>query len=74
MQLDGFCRALVNAGPALNTILGVGRSGSIFFDFIDFAGAYLYAISTTIAFVSVNNRIHDYFKFQISNPNVQSPT
>jgi len=67
MQLDGFCRALVNAGPALYAILRVGRGCSIFFDFIDFAGTDIDTVSTAIAFVLVNNRIHDYSKSQIPN-------
>jgi hypothetical protein len=65
MKLNRFNRALVYAGPALNTILRPGRIGSLFFDFIDLAGTDLDTVSTAIAFFSVDDRIHDL------NPNFQ---
>ncbi len=58
MQLDGFCWALVHAGPALNTILSPVRIRSLFFDFIDLAGTDHYAVSTAIACFSVHDGVH----------------
>jgi hypothetical protein len=66
-ELDRFHRTLVHAGPALNTILRPGRTGSLLFYFIDLAGTDLDTVSTAIAFLLVDDRIHGYFKFQISN-------
>ena len=58
MKLDGFRRTLAHASPTLNTILRMGRVGFIFVYFIDLAGTDLSTVSTAIAFILVNNRIH----------------
>jgi hypothetical protein len=68
MKLDGISRTLGHAGPAFNTILLVEGIGFIVFDLIDFARAYLSAVSTTITFFLVNDRIHYNSKSQIPNP------
>jgi hypothetical protein len=64
---DGLGRALVYAGPSFNAILRVGRIGFVFFDLIDFTGTDLGTISAAITFFLIDDRIHGYFKFQISN-------
>jgi hypothetical protein len=71
-QLDRFCRTLAYASPAFNTILRVGRIGFVSFDFINFAGTDLGTIPATTAFFLIDDRIHGYFKFQISNYKSQS--
>jgi hypothetical protein len=73
MKFDRFRKALAHAGPALNTILRVDRDGLVSFDFINFAGTDLSTISTAVAFLLIDDRIHGYSnsKFQITNPNVQ---
>ncbi len=58
---------MVHAGPAFNTILRPGRIGSFFFEVINLTGTDLNAVSTAIAFFSVNSRIHGYFKFHVQN-------
>jgi hypothetical protein len=67
IKLDRFCRTLVYTSPAFNTILRVGRIGFVSFDFINFAGTDLGTIPAAVAFLLIDNRIHGYFKFQISN-------
>ena len=67
MKLDGLCGTLVHTGPAFNTILRVDRIGFVSFNFMDFAGTDLGTISAAVAFFLINDRIHGYFKFQISN-------
>ena len=77
IKLDRLHWALVHAGPALNTILRAVRIRLLFFDFIDLARTDLDAVSAAITLLRVNDRIHGYFKLQItnskqiSNPNVQ---
>lgn len=66
MKSDGLHRTLAHASPTFDTLFRVDRIGFIFFDLIDLTGTDLGAVSTTIAFVWVNNRIHN-FKLQISN-------
>jgi len=46
-KLDGFGRALVDAGPALNTLFGMNWIRFILFHLIDFARANLNAVATT---------------------------
>ena len=58
MKLDGFHRTLVHAGPTFDTIFRVDRIGFIFFDLIDLTGTDLGTVSTAIAFILVNHRIH----------------
>jgi hypothetical protein len=58
MKLDRFRKALAHAGPALNTILRVDRDGFVSFDFINFAGTDLSTISTAVAFLLIDDRIH----------------
>jgi len=53
-ELDGFGRALVDAGPALNTLFGMNWIRFILFHLIDFARANLNAVSTTRAFILVD--------------------
>ena len=62
MKLDRFRRALAHTGPALNTILRVGRIGFIFFNLVDFAGTDLGTISTAVAFFLIDDRIHSSHK------------
>jgi hypothetical protein len=58
-ELDGFGRALDDAGPALNTFLGMDRIRFVLFQLINLAGANLNAVSTTRTFVFINQRIHN---------------
>ena len=75
MKLDRFRWALAHAGPALNTILRVDRIGLVSFDFKNFAGTDFGTIPAAIAFFLIDDRIHGYSKFQISNykSNVKNP-
>jgi hypothetical protein len=59
VELDGFGRTLVNTGPAFNTLLGMDRIRSLFIDFVDFTWADLNAVSAALAFVLINNGIHN---------------
>ena len=66
-ELDGFGRALVDAGPTLNTFFRMDWIRFVLLYLIDFAGANLNAISTTRASVFINHRVHiQDFKFQIA--------
>jgi len=58
-ESDGFGGALGHAGPAFDTILGVDRTGFIFFDLVNLARADLGTVSTAVAFFFVDNRIHN---------------
>jgi hypothetical protein len=58
---------LVYTSPAFNTILRVGRTGFVSFDFINFAGTDLGTIPAAAAFFLIDDRVHGYFKIQISN-------
>jgi hypothetical protein len=58
MKLDGFHGTLGYAGPTFDTIFRVDRIGFIFFDLIDLTGTDLGTVSTAIAFILVNHRIH----------------
>jgi len=46
-ELDGFGRALGDAGPALNTFFWMDRIRSVLFHLIDLAGTNLNAVPTT---------------------------
>jgi len=46
-KLDGFGRALGDAGPALNTFLWMNRIRYILLHLVDFAGANFNTVSTT---------------------------
>jgi hypothetical protein len=69
---DGFSGALGHAGPAFNTILGVDRTGFIFFELVNLTWADLGTVSTAVAFFFVDNRIHRDSKSQIPNPKSQT--
>jgi hypothetical protein len=58
VELDGFRWTLVDAGPTFDAFLGMDRIRFLLLDFIDFTRADLNAVSTTLAFVLINNRIH----------------
>jgi hypothetical protein len=58
-ELDGFGRALVDAGPALNAFFWMDRIRFILFHLVDFARADLNAIPTTRTFVFINHRVHN---------------
>jgi hypothetical protein len=53
-ELDGFGRALGDAGPALNTFFWMGRIRLFISHLINLAGTNLNAVSTTCAFVLIN--------------------
>jgi hypothetical protein len=59
VELDRFGRTLVNTGPAFNTLLRMDRIRSLFLDFVDFTRADLNAVSAALAFVLINNGIHN---------------
>ncbi|OGQ03937.1 MAG: hypothetical protein A2026_09075 [Deltaproteobacteria bacterium RBG_19FT_COMBO_46_12] len=59
MESDRFRGALVHTGPAFNTIPRIDRIGFIFLYFIDLAGTDLSAVSTTVAFFLIYERMHD---------------
>jgi len=66
-ELDGFGRALGDAGPALNTFFWVDRIRFILFHLIDLAGANLNTVPTTRTFFLIDNRMHvQNFKLQIA--------
>jgi len=66
-ELDGFGGALGDAGPALNTVLGMNWIRFILFHLIDLAGADFNTVPTTRAFVFINHRVHNL------NPKIQIP-
>jgi hypothetical protein len=59
VELNGFGRTLVNTGPAFDTLLGMDRIRSLFINFVDFTWADLNAVSAALAFVLINNGIHN---------------
>lgn len=72
VKLNGLRRTLVDTGPAFDTILWMERIGSVFFDLIDLARTDLGAVSTAIALIVVDNRIHCSSKSQLPNPKSQT--
>ena len=59
IKVDGIRGALVYTGPAFDTILGTDRVRLFAIHFIDLTRTDLSTVSTAIAFVLVNNRIHN---------------
>jgi hypothetical protein len=57
-KLNGFCRALLDTGPAFDAVFGVDRNGLIALDLIYLARADLDAVFASGAFLFVYNRIH----------------
>jgi hypothetical protein len=53
-ELDGLLRALVDAGPALDTFFGMDGVRFVIFHLIDFTGTDLSTIATTRAFVLIH--------------------
>jgi hypothetical protein len=66
-ESDGFGGALGNAGPAFDTILRVDRTGFISSKLVNLAWADLGTVSTAVAFIFIDNRIHRDSKSQILN-------
>jgi hypothetical protein len=59
---------LVDTAPALDTILRTDGVRFVIFHLIDFTGTDLSTVATTLAYVSIHNRIHiQNFKFQIAD-------
>jgi len=57
-ELDGFRRALGDAGPAFNALFGMDRIRFILFHLVDFARTNLNAVPTTLTFFLAYNRVH----------------
>jgi hypothetical protein len=66
-ELDGFGRALGDAGPAFNTFFWMDRIRFVLFHLIDFARTNLKAIPATLTPLWINFGIH-LLKSQLPNP------